>query len=104
MKKGDKIIVLIIAVAVIFGGVLILLNLGEGAVVTVKQNNKTVYEGSINTDKEIVLSGNTVVIEAGQVYVSYAICKNQVCVKHSKISKAGESIICLPNKVIVEIS
>jgi hypothetical protein len=35
--------------------------------------------------------------------MDYSDCKNQVCVNTGKISKAGETIVCLPNYVIVEI-
>ena len=30
-------------------------------------------------------------------------CKNQICVEHGKISLKGDSIVCLPNRVVVEI-
>ena len=30
-------------------------------------------------------------------------CPDHLCVKQKAISKEGESIICLPNKVIVEV-
>ena len=30
-------------------------------------------------------------------------CHNQVCVNHKPISRSGESIICLPHKVVVQI-
>ena len=46
---------------------------------------------------------NTVVIQGGKVSVTEATCKNQVCVKHKDISRSGESIVCLPNKLIVRI-
>lgn len=46
---------------------------------------------------------NEVVIKSGEVYVSEASCKNQVCVRHGHISKAGESIVCLPNRLVVRI-
>lgn len=46
---------------------------------------------------------NTVAIKGGRVTVSSASCKNQVCVKHGSISKNGESIVCLPNRLIVTI-
>jgi hypothetical protein len=32
-----------------------------------------------------------------------ASCKNQVCVDHGAISLKGDSIVCLPNRVVVEI-
>jgi hypothetical protein len=31
-------------------------------------------------------------------------CPDRSCVKQGKISKNKESIVCLPNKVIVEVS
>ena len=46
---------------------------------------------------------NVVIISGGTVVVSEASCKNQVCVKHSAISKPGESIVCLPNRLTVNI-
>ena len=30
-------------------------------------------------------------------------CRNQVCVNHAPISRSGESIICLPHKLVVRI-
>ena len=46
---------------------------------------------------------NVVVISGGTVSVTEASCKNQVCVKHRTISKPGESIVCLPNRMVVRI-
>lgn len=46
---------------------------------------------------------NVVVISGGTVSVTEASCKNQVCVKHGRISRPGESIVCLPNRLVVRI-
>ena len=46
---------------------------------------------------------NIVEIKDGKVSVSAASCKNQVCVRHGSISHAGESIVCLPNRLVVTI-
>ena len=102
MKKGDFIAIGVISVFAVLS--LLLLNLFSSPSVTVKisENNKIVYEGKINTDRRIELQNNTVVIKNGEVFMEKSNCKNQICVKHKKISRSGESIICLPNKVIVE--
>ena len=47
---------------------------------------------------------NIVQINDGQVSMIEADCHNQVCVNHKPITKSNESIICLPHKVVVEIS
>ena len=44
---------------------------------------------------------NILVIENGTAYVKDASCPDGICVNHRPISKSGESIICLPNKVVV---
>ena len=46
---------------------------------------------------------NVVVISGGTVSVTEASCKNQVCVKHGSVSRPGESIVCLPNRLVVRI-
>ena len=46
---------------------------------------------------------NVVKIEDGGVSVTGASCKNHVCVRHGSISKSGQSIVCLPNRLIVTI-
>lgn len=46
---------------------------------------------------------NIVVIKDGCASVTEASCSNQVCVKHGSISRAGESIVCLPNRLVVSV-
>ena len=49
------------------------------------------------------LGTNEVHIENEGVYMAKAKCPDKLCVHQGRISKAGQSIICLPNKIIVEI-
>ncbi len=46
---------------------------------------------------------NIVIIRDGIVHMDYSNCKNQICVHTGEISKKGDTIVCLPNYVIVEI-
>ncbi len=103
LKKGDIIIIITVLALTLASSALLLFGKGEGRTVTVKENNKTVYKGSLYENKVIELKGNTVEIKDGAVTVIKADCKNQICVNHAAITEKGESIICLPNKVIAEI-
>jgi hypothetical protein len=47
---------------------------------------------------------NTLVIEGGRARIEAADCPDKLCVKQRAISKAGESIICLPHKLVIRIS
>ena len=103
LKKGDIAVICSVALAFVLSIVLLIPFSKQGSRVVVKQDNKIVYNESININKTVDTGTNTVIIKDGIVYISDATCKNQVCVNTGKISKKGESIICLPNKVIVEI-
>ena len=46
---------------------------------------------------------NTLVINDGYVSMSEASCPDQICVNHRKVQKSGETIVCLPNQVVIEI-
>jgi len=45
---------------------------------------------------------NILVIKDGEAWVSEASCPDKICVGKGKIQYDGESIICLPNKVVIE--
>ncbi len=103
MKKGDIVIICAAAAAFVLSIVLLVSFSKQGSRVVVRQDNKIIYNEDLDINKTIDTETNTVIIKDGVVYISDASCKNQVCVNTGKISKKGESIICLPNKVIVEI-
>ena len=103
LKKGDIFIIITVLALAIASSALLFTSRGEGRTVIVKENNETVYKGSLYENKVIKLIGNTVEIKDGAVTVTQADCKNQICVNHAAINEKGESIICLPNKVIAEI-
>lgn len=80
-----------------------------GNEVIIEQNSKQVAVLDLNKDQEYNLYNggkvcNTVIIKNGEAYMIYADCKDKICVNHNKISKNNESIICLPNKVIVTVT
>lgn len=54
---------------------------------------------------EILRNGhrNLVSIQDHTVRMDSSDCKNQVCVDTGRISRTGEMIVCLPNRVVVEI-
>ncbi len=47
---------------------------------------------------------NRLVIKDGTVDMTDANCPDKICVHHQPISKIGETIVCLPNRVVVTIT
>lgn len=50
------------------------------------------------------LGYNLLVVSGSDVSMEAADCRDQICVHHSPIRGRGESIICLPHKLVVEIA
>ena len=108
LRKWD--IILITAALLAAGVFLLCINVfstaGEYAVVEV--NGETVVQLSLAEDTvyDIEIENevtNTLKIENGEAKMISADCPDKICVKHRSISKNNESIICLPNKVIITI-
>lgn len=103
ITKKDFILLVIVLVVGIAG--VFLVNSGEkGTLAEIKVDGETVEELSLEgeyLEKEI--NGVTVCRENGEIYVKESVCPDKVCVRSGRISKAGEGIICAPNRVAVEI-
>ena len=53
---------------------------------------------------ELDLGTNTLLIEQGAISMIEASCPDHLCIRQGKIKNSLYPIICLPNKVAVEIS
>ncbi len=104
MKRYEKIgITVILLVALIIYGIF-LLGQSEGsmAIVTIEDAVYGRYE--LNTDQIIEIDkGNTLEIKDGVADMIEATCPDKLCVHQKSISDSGETIICLPHKVVVSI-
>lgn len=81
----------------------------EGAVLEVRIDGKLSARYPLDDDADIVLEGrdqgtNHLIIRDGQAWFSEASCPDHLCMGMGRISKEGQSIICLPNRVSVEIA
>lgn len=46
---------------------------------------------------------NVIMYREGKISMIAANCPDKICVHHIAVSSAGESIICLPHKLVIEI-
>ena len=79
----------------------------KGNVVIVSVNGKEINRFSLlqNTTYKIDEYGhNTLIIENNAAWIESANCPDKLCINHGKISKSGECIICLPNKLVIKIT
>ena len=108
VKKGDIIILaaLLCIAAVAFCALYFLAPSGDTVKIEVASKTVATLPLDEDTTYNVEIGGkitNTVEIKDGEVSVIYADCPDKICVNHRAISKSGESIICLPNKVVVSV-
>ncbi len=112
MTRADKILILVIIILAVIslGFIEKQVFSNEDKFVSIQIDGKEVKK--IIFDPKII--GKTIEIESEYGYnlieiadekvrVIEADCKDQIDVKQGYISKIGETIVCLPNKMIVEI-
>ena len=102
--------IFLVAILLLLGGALALflrLTRQAGGTVAVQIDGKVVMELPLSEDTRIVLGGgahtNTLVIEGGKARVAEASCPDRICVRKGAVQYAGESIVCLPHKLVVTV-
>lgn len=107
IKKADIILLAVLVVIGITSSVYLTFSKSSGETVKIKLNGELYASYSLTENRVVEISENgmhnTVVIKDGKVKVSKSDCANQVCVRHSEIKSGGESIVCLPHKLVVSI-
>lgn len=99
-------VLLIISLSVLL---FVFLTREEGAVADVYVDGVKVAEYPLSIDGVYYINNgsNVLVIEDGAAYMREANCPDKFskngCVNTGKISYVGQTIVCLPNKIIVEI-
>lgn len=105
MKKNDFILIgIILLLAFSFLGYQFLKGKDDSAEVLVTVDGKAYGTYDLASDQTVDINGtNTLVIQDGQADMKDADCPDKLCVHQKAISRDGESIICLPNKIVVTI-
>jgi hypothetical protein len=111
-KKIRNDVILLVSVVLVALGMLLTVHLTRknGSYVAVLQGGKEVSRYSLLENNRIEIRSsenkehlNILVVENGRAFIEDASCPDKICVKHRKISKVGESIVCLPNRVVLRI-
>jgi hypothetical protein len=106
--KNDIILVAIIVLVATVG--LFLLNIFkiEGSFAVIKIDGKETERYPLSVNTEVVIETgddgrNILVIADNKAFMKDANCPDKICEGHSKISYKGETIVCLPHKLVIEI-
>ncbi len=109
LGKNDILLLGILALVLTAGcGIFYLLGQKEGASVEVTVDGELYGIYSLEQDQtvDIVIdetTANVLKIQNGSADIIEADCPDKLCVHQQAISKEKETIVCLPNKVVVEV-
>lgn len=108
--RNDLIFIGVLLTALVLIGLAFFLLRAEGdrVVVTVNGEEFGVYALSEETVVDIRTGENgeqlnRLVVRNGEAVVETATCPDGICAAHKPISRDGESIVCLPHKVVVTV-
>ena len=119
LKEYRKDLILILAVLVGAGLIAGAFALARkpGAYVRVERNGKMIALYPLDKDRREVFpdedgsglnsgegaAGNVLVIENGTVHMESASCPDKLCVKQGPKSQVGETIVCLPHRLVATV-
>ena len=81
-----------------------------GTAAVISQNGRELYTidlTQVEEPYELSIPGECPVVihvEQGAVWFAESACPDQICVRTGKLSQSGQSAVCLPAKVSVQIS
>ncbi len=113
MNKGTKwtVALLLLVVGVSFAAILMTRKDTPSPVARITQAGQLLREIRLDEVEEpysFVVEGetgsNTILVEPGRIRISGADCPDQVCVHQGFISDGTVPIVCLPHKVMIEIT
>lgn len=105
-------IILVLSMVIIAAAAFLIINFAvkkDGSYAVIKVDGNVIKTLDLNSgETTIEVNGyqggvNKVVINDGKVSMTEADCPDELCVKTDKISRVGETIVCLPHRVVVEI-
>lgn len=105
MKKRDLYLIIgIVIVAAVCWAILMLLQNEHGDQLQISVNQEVYGVYNLN-EEQVIAIGDTNICEItnGSAVMLKGECPDQVCVHSKAIKKTGQTIICMPNKVVLEI-
>ena len=108
LRRNDAIFIAALLAVVAIAGACLYFFRGEGDTVTVSVDGTVIATYPLNVDRveDIHTDGdghNRLIIRDGKAWVETASCPDGICAAHKPIHREGESIVCLPNKVVITV-
>ena len=108
-RRNELVLVLVLLAVILIGFLVVRLQRQKDAfIVDVSVDGTTIATYRLNDELDTWINGyqggkNHLVIHDGCARIEEADCPDKLCVKQGTVSQSGESLVCLPNRVVVAI-
>lgn len=106
-KKAEILLIGSFALVGVLLGIWLLFTQQPGTMVEIRVSGQTTQRFSLLENREYEIQGvgghNLLVIENGEAWIEDADCPDALCSGMGRISMAGQSVVCLPHEMVVEI-
>lgn len=107
MKLGDWLLAGAVLLCAGLCAFLFFAGSGSGLTAEIRQNGKLLYSIDLAAQSEAktyTVGAMVVTAERGRICVTSSDCNDKTCVNTGWISRAGRSVVCLPNRVEIVIT
>lgn len=106
MKNDIILAASVITVAVLVFFIISLMST-DGGYVELKKDGEIIAVYPLSQNREVEIESengyNLLIIENGEAYIKDASCPDKLCMRQGKVSRNGETLVCLPNKTTVTV-
>lgn len=103
VTRADVIIIAVILLAAVLLLALRSKEIGKTAVIRVDGKEYKTLNLECEEKTELTVNGVLIVCGGGEIYIKESTCRDRVCVNAGHLTKKGQSAVCVPNRVSVEI-
>jgi len=106
--RNDILLIAVLLLVAAVGALYLFVFRGAGNTVTVTVDGQLYATYALSDTVEVDIDSgdgtNRLIIRDGKAFVETASCPDGICVAHRPIFRDGESIVCLPNRVVVTVT
>lgn len=110
MKKNEWILAAaVLLLAALSGAAYYFISSGGDAAVQIVEAGTVIQEYPLKEDRIVLLGNedadyNILEIKDGKASMIEADCPDELCVRQKPVSRPGESIVCVPHKLVIQIT
>jgi hypothetical protein len=106
LKTGDCVLVILLGLFTLVSW-WVLHQRESGHHALIYEDGNQIADIALNTDQTIQVKGplgiSVIEVRNGKIRMAASPCPHQICVRMGQISKAHSSIVCVPNRIVIQI-